>query len=102
VRARRRTDIGMTLIELLVVLTIIALMASIVTVIGRVPKNDGISRLTSSEIAAARQLAIRSRSTVTTSFTRDGRTITVTALPDGRVIAPPELDLDPRTGATRP
>jgi len=90
VRRRR----GVTLVELMVVLVLLGLMAGVVGLAWRRPSPHDDTDVT----AAARQRAIATGATVRVETTTAGRRVTVAALPDGSVIAPAELRIDPLSG----
>ena len=101
-RCRRVGErLGMTLIELLVVLVILALVASVVAfapaAVERAPAGD-----VEAGIAAARREALRSGAPVTIDIVIDGHPHSVTALPDGSVIADSALDVDRLRGKAIP
>ena len=88
---------GVTLLELLVVLVILGLVASLVAfapaAVERVPAGEVEAR-----VAAARREALRSGAPVTIDITIDGHPHSLTALPDGSVIADPTLGVERLSG----
>jgi len=87
---------GVTLVELMVVLVLLGLMAGVVGLAWRPdPANRDRHR---DSIAEARHRALETGTLVRLEVTVDGRTYTIAALPDGRLIAPDDLHLDPLTG----
>ena len=89
---------GFTLVELMVVLVLLGLMAGVVGLAWRpnpASKDNGRDA-----IARARVQALESGTTVRLQVTLEGQRVTVAALPDGSVIAPAGLHLDPLTGTT--
>ena len=87
---------GVTLIELMVVLVVLGLMAGVVGLAwrpGRASQDKGRDA-----ISQARVQVIASGATVRLQVTLEGQRVTVAALPDGSVIAPPDLHVDPLTG----
>lgn len=93
--ARRR---GVTLVELMVVLVVLGLMAGVVGLAWR--SNPASQNTQRDAIARARARALESGATVRLQVTLEGQRVTVAALPDGSVIAPPGLHIDPLTGTT--
>jgi len=90
---RRR---GFTLVELMVVVVLLGLMAGVVGLAWRPnPANREHHR---DSIAEARHRALESGTPVRLQITVDGKTYAIAALPDGRLIAPDSLRLDPLTG----
>ena len=101
---RRSRATGVTLPELMVVLVLLGLMAAIVGLAWRNdPARTGASRTADGRdsVAMARHQALTSGRVVRTHVTIDGRSVTIAALPDGRILAPSELGLDPLTGLPR-
>lgn len=92
---------GVTLAELMVVIIILGLMAGVVGLSLRPAAARDAGVKNEQEIAAARHQALRSGRTVRIQMTIDGRSFTVAALPDGRVLAPTDLRVDALTGAVR-
>jgi Tfp pilus assembly protein FimT len=98
---------GGTLIEMVVTLAVMAIVAAVATLALRPaashpePFHGHSERSEESavRIAAARRAAIAQRHPVTLSLRRDGDSLLVTALPDGRVLADSGISLDPLTGA---
>ncbi len=89
---------GFTLVELMVVLVLLGLMAGVVGLAWRPnPVSKDMGR---DAIARARATALESGTTVRLQVTLEGQRVTVAAFPDGRVIAPAGLHLDPLTGTT--
>jgi len=87
---------GVTLVELMVVLVLLGLMAAVV---GLAWHPDSPSRERHRDaIGEARHRALETGTLVRLEVTVDGRTYTIAALPDGRLIAPDVLQLDPLTG----
>lgn len=87
---------GVTLTELMVVLVIIGVMASVV---GLAWGPNPASRARRADpIAAARHEALQSGRAVRVQITLEGRSVAIAALPDGRIIAPSGLRIDPLTG----
>lgn len=93
-----RGQAGVTLPELIIVLVMLGLMAGIVGLSLQRERTPPASSSGTAQIAAARHQALISGRAVRIRVTIDGRSATVAALPDGRVIAPPELHLDVLTG----
>ena|ERR1700722_14733083 len=92
------TRSGVTLVELIVALALLGLLAAVVGIsIPRTPTpvvEDHAART----IAAARQTAIASGHTTTVAVTINGAPHSVTALPDGLIIADSSLMIDPLSG----
>ena len=87
---------GVTLVELMVVLVLLGVMAGVVGLAWRPdPANRARHR---DAIADARHQALETGTAVRLEITVDGHTDTIAALPDGRLIAPAALHLDPLTG----
>ena len=87
---------GVTLTELMVVLVILGLMAGVVGLAWRPNPASRERRL--DPIAAARHEALQSGRPVRARISIDGRSVAIAALPDGRIIAPARLRIDPLTG----
>jgi prepilin-type N-terminal cleavage/methylation domain-containing protein len=89
---------GVTLVELIVVLAIVAVMAGVTTLAFRradlTPQGEPWVRT----IAAARRLAIDSARTVSLTVRVADGLYTATALPDGSIVADPQLGIDRLTG----
>lgn len=62
----------------------------------RTPGEEGVA-----EILAMRAQAVSAGDVVTRTVRAEGRTLVVTALPDGRVIGADALGIDPLTGRRR-
>lgn len=88
---------GVTLLELLVVLVILGLVASLVafapSAVERAPVDD-----VGASIAEARREALRTGVSVTIEILIEGAKRSVTAMPDGSVIADPSLDVNRLSG----
>ncbi len=93
---RRRA--GVTLAELMVVLVLLGLMAGVVGLAFQREHTPLSAGTGTDRIAAARHEALSSGRTVRFQVTIGGRSVTVAAFPDGRVIAPAELRVDVLTG----
>lgn len=92
---------GVTLLELMVTLALLAILAGVVGLsVGRAGPARTVDARTA-QIAAARDSALRSGHAVTITLVDSGRVASVTALPDGRVLADPGLEIDPLTGELR-
>lgn len=96
--ARRR---GITLLELIVVLALLGLSASVVGLGFRQPPAPAGSSAAVGSVARLRHAALETGRVVTDTVGVDGQALVVTALPDGRVVAPSSLLLDPFTGRAR-
>jgi hypothetical protein len=80
----------------MVVLVLLGLMAGVV---GLAWRPDPVKRERHRDaIAEARHRALATGTLVRLEIAVDGRTYTIAALPDGRLIAPDDLRLDPLTG----
>jgi hypothetical protein len=90
-----------TLVELLVVLVILGAMAGIVGLGWRPDawSEQGSNRSPGATVLAARRAALESGAPVSTIVQVGQRTVQVLALPDGSVVGPPGLGVDPLTGA---
>lgn len=91
-----RLRYGSTLVELLVTLTIMSIVAGVVTLMLR-PSNAA-RRALYSEILAARRSALSSRAPVTIEVILNDSLRFVTVLPDGELIADSALPFDRLTG----
>jgi general secretion pathway protein H len=89
---------GFTLVELMVVLVLLGLMAGVVGLAWR--PNPASNENGRDAIAQARAQALESGTTVRLQVTHDGQRVTIAAFPDGSVIAPASLLIDPLTGTT--
>jgi prepilin-type N-terminal cleavage/methylation domain-containing protein len=90
-----------TLVELLVVIAILGVMAGVVGVSWATRPWGASGEEEPGEFAtvsAARRLALTTGTAVTVSIVAGGRSRTVTALPDGRLIGVRGLGVDPLTG----
>jgi prepilin-type N-terminal cleavage/methylation domain-containing protein len=93
---------GVTLIELIVVIAILGVMAGVATLgLRTVRKTDQVDVATAL-ISATRDSALRTGRPATTAIPAaalpSGIAVLVTALPDGRVIAPRALGIDALSG----
>ena len=95
-RIRASSRSGVTLTELMVVLVLLGLMAGVVGLAWRPNPAARSQRL--DPIAAARHEAIQSGHSVRVDITIDGQSVAIAALPDGRIIAPTGVRVDPLTG----
>lgn len=98
-RSRPDQRKGVTLIELLVVLVILGLVSSVVGFAPSAMEREPVSDVEAA-IAAARREALGSGSVVTIDVLIDGRPRSVTALPDGSLVADPTLAVDRLSGRT--
>jgi len=96
----RRSSAGVTLVELMVVLVLLGLMAAVVGLAWRRDPVRTRDATTDGQgaIAAARHQALASGRAVRVELTIDGQRVAIAALPDGRVIAPEGMRVDPLTG----
>ena len=92
---RRRT--GTTLIELCVSVAIIALAASMVTLVSRRMQSRSPDD-PHSQITNARRTALATAQPVVITVVRNDTTFVVTALPDGRVLADSSFQFDELAG----
>ncbi|MGH7679632.1 MAG: pilus assembly FimT family protein [Gemmatimonadaceae bacterium] len=93
---RRR---GSTLVELLVTLVIMAIVASVATLVLGRPTSPPASA--DDLLREARLAAINNRRPTTLAVNRNGQELILTALPDGGVVADSGLDVDRLTGEPR-
>ena len=87
---------GVTLIELVVVLAILATLATVAApaALPRIRSNDSVT----TEVARLRAAALEGRAARTATVVVNSRTLRVTALPDGRVLADTALHIDRLSG----
>ena len=92
---------GLTLVELMVVLVLLAILASVVGL--SISTAHPISGLTAAEaqLAALRDSATRTRHAVSAQIATPSGLRDATAYPDGRLVADPELDVNPLNGSSR-
>lgn len=92
---------GVTLLELLVVVTILGIMAGIVGLAA--PHSIAVAGVDSATATAMslRGDAIRSGRVVRGELSLKGRTIVVSAYPDGRVLADSALHVDALSGRSK-
>lgn len=92
---------GVTLIELIVTLALLAILSSVVGLsLNRAAPARAVDARTA-RLAAARDEALRSGHAVSVTIVDGGRAYFATAFPDGRVLADPELGIEPLTGRVR-
>jgi Tfp pilus assembly protein FimT len=89
---------GVTVVELMVVLVLLGLMAAVVGLSWQRELTPMSIDAGVEKIAAARHQALSSGRAVRIAMMIEGHSVTVAALPDGRVIAPVELHVDVLTG----
>lgn len=90
---------GVTLIELVVVLALLGIMSGVVGLSLRSARPLPTPNVALLAAARARDSAVQLGRAVTVVIARDSQVFDATALPDGRVIAPKDLAIDPLTGA---
>lgn len=88
---------GVTLLELLVAITVLGIAMTIAGVAVRDPSHGAIANAPG-EVADLRREALRQGARVTRMVHMDGHASMMTALPDGRVLAPPQDSVDLLTG----
>lgn len=92
---------GVTLPEIMVVLVLLGLLGGVVGLSWR--PSPGADPADQEQLfAKARRRALESGSIVRIPIEIDSRTVTVAVFPDGRVVAPAALRLDPLTGRPVP
>jgi len=96
-----RVQHGATLAELVVVLALLGIAAGVVGLAAARPPRPSAVSGESARITDARHEAVRSGRTVTVVLNVEGRQVSVTALPDGSVIAESPLAVDLFTGEVR-
>jgi prepilin-type N-terminal cleavage/methylation domain-containing protein len=89
---------GLTLVELMVVLAILGIMAGFVGLAWRAPT----PRVDGSPLTSARQQAIRSGIATRFEVVIGPDTVAGIALPDGSIIGPEALPVDPLSGTPAP
>jgi type II secretory pathway pseudopilin PulG len=89
---------GSTLLELLVTLTIMAIIAAMVTLTLRPASATAPARGPLARVSAARRTALARHQPVTIDIVVNDSPYVVTALPDGGVVADSALHLDRLTG----
>lgn len=87
---------GSTLVELIVTLVIMAIVASVVTL--ALKPRASSAQDTATRVAEARRTALAQRRAVTITLVLDRTPVSLTALPDGGVVADSSLRLDRLTG----
>lgn len=89
IRPRRKRR-GVTLLELLVVLLLLSLMSGLALVaFGRLKPRESVDRITSlsNQVTAVRSAALKSGRSVTITLVDSDQTSSITAGPDGSLIA---------------
>ena len=89
---------GVTLLELMVVLTLLSILAGVVTLSMRPTPHTSSAEKTVARVLAARDSALRFGRSVTVVVSVSGSESAVTAIPDGRVVADPGLGFDLLSG----
>lgn len=93
--------LAFTLAELLVVLVVLGILTGVVGVtLYRAPEKVAVPEW-QAVISAARDSALSYGATVTILVRRDSSVARVTVIPDGRVVADADLEVDLLTGAQR-
>jgi prepilin-type N-terminal cleavage/methylation domain-containing protein len=90
---------GVTLVELIVVLAILGVFAGVTALAFRRKKPVPSALAWASEVAAARRTALDSARQVSLTVQIGDSVYAATAMPDGSVIADPQLGIDRLTGA---
>lgn len=91
---------GATLLELLVALAVVGAMAGVAGLAFRAV-DDAEPPTAREEVAIARRRAVAERRPVVLTVRQGERVVSVTAMPDGSVVADTALGIDPASGRPR-